>query len=173
MVYQQRKYSGYLNVDVLNDGKTLTGRFYANDGSVLDQFTISKLTTSSLVGSLTTYKYEPSLALSGSNYEDVLYKPHVQLSKFSIAAWFNTSTNLTSTGFIVNKGGSGLETMGSNMNYGMWMTDSEKIGAGFETSNGTDFFVTSPNTYSDGEWHYAVHTYDGDEVIHRWYSGNR
>jgi hypothetical protein len=171
IVYQQNKYFGYLNVDVLNDGKTLDGRFYANDGSVLDRFTISKFTTSSLEGSLTKYKYEPYLVLLGSNYEDVLNKPLAQISKFSIAAWFNTSTNLTSTSFIVNKGGSGLETSGSNMNYGIWMTESEKIGAGFETSNGTDFFVTSPNTYSDGKWHYAVLTYDSSTAVRLFMDG--
>jgi hypothetical protein len=33
---------GFLNVDVINDGKTLKGTFYSNDGSIRDQFTITK-----------------------------------------------------------------------------------------------------------------------------------
>jgi hypothetical protein len=44
------------------------------------------------------------------------------------------------------------------------MTSTEKIKAGFETRSGADQFVTSPNTYNDGQWHYAVVTYGGSTV---------
>lgn len=33
---------GFLNVDVINDGTALSGKFVANDGTVKDQFTITK-----------------------------------------------------------------------------------------------------------------------------------
>jgi hypothetical protein len=33
---------GFLNVDVINNGETLNGKYYANDGSIKDQFTITK-----------------------------------------------------------------------------------------------------------------------------------
>ena len=33
---------GFLNVDVINDGTTLSGKFFANDGTIKDQFTITK-----------------------------------------------------------------------------------------------------------------------------------
>jgi hypothetical protein len=165
IVYQQNKYFGYLNVDVLNDGKTLSAKFYANDGSILDQFIISKTNASASPLSTAKYEYEPYLALLGSNYEDIMNRPSLQLSKFSVGAWFNTNMNFTSTTFIVNKGGTGVDNSGANMNYGIWMTDSEKIGAGFENLNGTNFFVTSPNTYADGKWHYAVVTYDGSTTV--------
>ncbi|MGZ5499870.1 MAG: metallophosphoesterase [Nitrososphaeraceae archaeon] len=33
---------GFLNVDVINDGTTLSGKFFANDGTIKDQFTIIK-----------------------------------------------------------------------------------------------------------------------------------
>jgi hypothetical protein len=34
---------GILNVDITNDGKMLTGKFYANNnGTIIDQFTITK-----------------------------------------------------------------------------------------------------------------------------------
>jgi hypothetical protein len=33
---------GFVDVSVTNNGKTLSGKFYANDGSVKDQFTITK-----------------------------------------------------------------------------------------------------------------------------------
>ena len=33
---------GFLNIDMLNNGQTLQGTFFANDGSIKDQFTIQK-----------------------------------------------------------------------------------------------------------------------------------
>jgi hypothetical protein len=78
------------------------------------------------------------------------------VSKFSVAAWFKTSTDYKSDAFIVNKAGAG-----DNMNYGIWMTNAEKVQAGFETSTGKPMYATSPFSYSDGKWHYAVVTFDG------------
>jgi hypothetical protein len=51
------------------------------------------------------------------------------------------------------------------MNYGIWMTSSEVVKAGFEAVGGADHFVTFPNAYNDRQWHYAVVTYDGSTVI--------
>ena len=78
------------------------------------------------------------------------------VSKFSVAAWFKTSADFKSDAFIVNKPGSS-----NNMNYGIWMTNAEKIRGGFETSGGSPMFATSPLSYSDGKWHYATVTFDG------------
>ena len=111
-----------------------------------------------------SYNYSPSLTLTGSNFQDAASFPSLQLSQFSVAAWFKTSTNFGSNALIVNKGGFGSDSSGQNMNYGIWMTSLEQIKAGFETSSGADQFVTSTNTYSDGAWHYAVVTNDGSTV---------
>ena len=81
------------------------------------------------------------------------------VSKFSVAAWFKTSNDYNTNAFIVNKAG---DT--GNMNYGIWMNNAEKIQAGFETSTGKPMYATSPLSYSDGKWHYAVVTYDGSAV---------
>ena len=62
---------------------------------------------------------------------------------------------------IVNKGGIGSDSSGNNMNYGLWMTSTEKVQAGFETSSGSDRMVTSPNSYNNGQWHHGVVTFDG------------
>ena len=90
------------------------------------------------------------------SYLDVNGTNSAQLSKFSVAAWFKTSTDYNSNAFIVNKAGAS-----DNMNYGIWMTNSETIRGGFETSSGNAFYATSPLSYSDGKWHYAVVTFDG------------
>jgi Concanavalin A-like lectin/glucanases superfamily/K319L-like, PKD domain/Bacterial Ig domain len=81
------------------------------------------------------------------------------VSKFSVAAWFKTSNDYKSDAYIVNKAGAG-----DNMNYGIWMTNAEKVQAGFETSTGKPMYATSPLSYSDGKWHYAVVTFDGSVI---------
>ena len=111
-----------------------------------------------------SYHYSPSFTATGSSFFDVASSTSLRLSQFSVAAWFKTSTNFGSNAFIVNKGGFGSESSGQNLNYGIWMTSSEQIKAGFETSSGADQFVTSTNTYSDGAWHYAVVTNSGSTV---------
>ncbi len=93
------------------------------------------------------------------SFLDVNGTNSVQLSKFSVAAWFKTSNDYNSDAFIVNKAGST-----NNMNYGIWMTNSETIRGGFETSSGSAFYATSPLSYSDGNWHYAVVTFDGSAI---------
>jgi predicted GH43/DUF377 family glycosyl hydrolase len=112
----------------------------------------------------TPYNYDPSMTLDGNDHHDVPSSSNLQLSKFSVAAWFKTSKNYASDAYIVNKGGSGSESKGKNMNYGIWMTSSEKIRAGFETSSGSDRVATSPTSYNDGNWHYAVATYSGSTL---------
>jgi concanavalin A-like lectin/glucanase superfamily protein len=105
--------------------------------------------------------YQPYLTLSGSRYTDTASNSSLQLTKFSVASWFQTSKMNTDDAPIVNKGGFGSESPGENMNYGIWMTNKQKIEAGFETSNGTDTYLNSPGPYNDSQWHYAVITYDG------------
>ena len=78
------------------------------------------------------YHYDPSLSLSGSNFYDVASTSALQLSKFSLAAWFKTSSDFGGDAFIVNKGGFGGESPGLDMNYGLYMTSSEVVRAGFE-----------------------------------------
>ncbi|MDW0137690.1 MAG: Ig-like domain-containing protein [Nitrososphaeraceae archaeon] len=112
-----------------------------------------------------SYHYAPGLVLTGSNYQDVTSTNSLQLSQFSVAAWFKTSTNFASDAIIVNKGGVGSESSGQNMNYGIWMTKSEKIMAGFESTTAADRFVTSVKTYNDNQWHYVIVTYGGSNLI--------
>jgi len=119
-------------------------------------------TSSAATGS---YHYSPSFVISGNNYQDVTSSSSLQLSQFSVAAWFKTSSNFISDAFIVNKGGAGSDSSGQNLNYGIWMTSTEKVKAGFETSSGADQYITSLNSYNDGKWHYAVVTYGGSSIV--------
>ena len=137
--------------------------FKVNDGTV-DSNTATVSITVQQTTQGGTYNYSPGLSLTGSNYQDVASSSSLQLSQFSVAAWFKTSTNFASDAFIVNKGGIGSDSSGQNMNYGIWMNSGEQIKAGFETSSGTDQFVTSPGTYNNGQWHYVVVTNDGSTV---------
>ena len=111
------------------------------------------------------YNYAPSLVLTGSNFNDTPDSASLRLTQFTVAAWFKTSTNFGSDAFIVNKGGVGSDSSGQNLNYGIWMNSAEQIKAGFETSSGADQYVTSPTAYNDNQWHYAVVTNNGANVI--------
>ena len=82
-------------------------------------------------------------------------------SHFTLGAWFNTNNTLPKSGFLINKGGLGVETPGKNMNYGIWMNIKGNIIAGFETKSGVNYVVASNKTYNDGQWHNVFVTYDG------------
>ena len=105
---QQDDYHGRLDIKITNDGNKLEGKFYRNgDGNILDSFSITKTGA----GGGGSYNYAPSFAATGSNFFDVASSPSLQLSQFSVAAWFKTSANFASTAVIVNKGGFGSEEL--------------------------------------------------------------
>lgn len=154
VVYQQTRKFGMLDITISNYGNKLQGKYYTNDGSLKGQFSITK-------SSINNYHYDPSLLLSGSNFYDVNSTITLQLSEFSVATWFKTSSDFNTDSFIVNKG---FEDAGLIMNYGLYMTTDEQVRGGFETSAGTNYFVSSVNRYNDGQWHYALVTNDGSFV---------
>ncbi|MEM3092934.1 MAG: phospholipase D-like domain-containing protein, partial [Candidatus Nitrosocaldus sp.] len=118
------------------------------------------------------YNYAPYFTATGSNFVSIPDSQELRLQQqFSVSAWFRTTMNNNSqVAIIVNKGGFQSDTPGTpQQNYGIWITGSNqgvrgKVEAGFEDANGRDYFVTSPNTYNDGQWHYAVVTYDGSTL---------
>jgi hypothetical protein len=158
VVSQQDSQFGILDLQITDNGNKLQAKYITNGGSVKDQFSISKSATTS------GYHYDPSLSLSGSNYFDIPSSSSLQLSKFTVAAWFKTSTDYSSDAFIVNKGGLSSDIPGENLNYGIWMSSTEQIKGGFETINGENNWISSPNSYRDGVWHYAVVTFDGSTI---------
>ncbi len=112
------------------------------------------------------YNYAPYFTANNS-YVSINDNPNLRLEQFSIAAWFKTDmTNNKEMAIIVNKGGFSKNTINTpNQNYGIWLTGTNqgvagKIQAGFEDSNGNNYFVTTRNTYNDNNWHYVVVTYD-------------
>jgi hypothetical protein len=169
-------------VNLLDTTNTTTTATTTNTSNVScinihDQIGISKLvnsTTNSTTNATTTrvtlpslvYNFEQSPNLSGSDCIDIANNSSLQLTMFSIASWFNTQMDVSngSNAFIVTKGGVGSDSEGKNMNYGIWMIDSENIQTGFENSSGANYFVMSPSNYSDGNWHYVVGTYNGSAV---------
>ncbi|MFB5600560.1 MAG: LamG-like jellyroll fold domain-containing protein [Nitrososphaeraceae archaeon] len=187
IVSQQDKKFGHLNVAITNNGMTLNGKFVANDNTVMDQFTITK--SSSTPGSeictdgvdndndglvdgadpdcqtpSTGYHYEPFFTADGNTALDIQSAPNLQLSKFTVSTWFKTTTNFPDEGVMVNKGGLGSESKGANQNYGIWFTSSERLQGGFETTGGSNKYVTTSNTYNDDQWHHGVVTFDGSIV---------
>ena len=138
--------------------------FKANDGTVDSNIATISITVSDGTGGGGGYHYEPNFVATGSNFQDTPSSSSLQIPRFTVSSWFKTSTNFGTEGFIVNKGGLGTDTAGSNMNYAIWMTNGEQLRAGFETGSGSDNFVTSSARYNDGLWHYVTLTYDGTSV---------
>ncbi|MDP9489683.1 MAG: LamG domain-containing protein [Thermoproteota archaeon] len=117
------------------------------------------------------YHYEPFFELNGTESSTIADDKNddtsFKLTNFSLAAWFRTDMDVPMgcNVFIVNKGGIGSNEVGENMNYGVWMTPSKKIQAGFESQQGgTKYFVISPKQYDDNKWHYVVVTFDGSMI---------
>jgi|GEM_PF-1526118 len=140
-------------VDVIT---TLKFRLTVSDGSLSSNAVVYVY-----VRNISAYDYYPWFTLKGTDSYSIPDDPSLRLTQFSVSAWFRTSSTFTTEAMIVNKGGFGDESSGKNMNYGIWLLSDGKVQAGFEESNGMNRFVTSPNRYNDGNWHYAVVTYDG------------
>ena len=153
---------GFLNLKNLSK---FTLQFFCWAMLILSSYQISFNSINVVNAQSGNYSYSPSFIATGSSYFDVSSSPSLQLSQFSVAAWFKTSSDFGTDVMIVNKGGFGSETAGQNINWGIWMNSAEKIKGGFESSTGTDYYVTSPNQYNDNQWHYTVVTYGGSTVI--------
>jgi predicted phosphodiesterase len=184
-VYGQSKEFGFLNIDIQNNGQTLVGKFLSNERSPstpLDQFTITKTGSSSPPTcppgqhlengicvtdppSTSGYHYPPFKTINDANdIIDQQDRQDLRLTKFSVTAWFRTTAVPSDDRFLANKGGSGTDSIGKNQNYGIWITSSGKLGGGFETSSGSNKYVSSPNSYVNGQWQHGVVTFDGSNV---------
>ena len=158
--YMVNNYEGYgfSNFEVKRgETNSMTGTFYANNGTIQDQFTITKYPRG------VSYKYLPSLKLNGDNYEEVS-RDDLQLSNFSAALWFKADEGYfpETTAYLVNKGGSGVDIPGNNMNYGIWIAKNGLLRTGFETLRGIDTTAASSFANNDGKWHFVVSTFDGE-----------
>jgi hypothetical protein len=105
----------------------------------------------------------PYLRLTGSNFAEIPSNSSLQLTEFTISVWFRTNMKIPfgTDIFIVKKGELGLEDPGANLNYGISITPSETLRAGFESSNGTNYYIQSRSAYNNYQWHQVVATYDG------------
>ena len=113
------------------------------------------------------YHYEPFFTADGKTVLDLANAPDLRLTSFTVATWFKTTTNFPDEGVMVNKGGLGSESSGANQNYGIWFTSAERLQGGFETTGGSNRYITSANTYNDGQWHHGVVTFDNANDIVR------
>ncbi len=115
----------------------------------------------------TGYHYEPFFTTTGTNRVDVADSSSLRLSSFTVATWFKTTGGWSDEGIMVNKGGSGSESAGANQNYGLWFTSSDQLQAGFETTGGSNRYITPSTNYLNNQWHHAVVTFDNTNNIVR------
>lgn len=107
------------------------------------------------------YSHEPFFRANGSNSLELADSPDARVTRFGVSAWFRTeATSSGANRMIVGKGSLSGGAPGENLNYGIWMTPSGRIQAGFQTEGGADIFVTSADTYNDGDWHHAAVRYN-------------
>jgi Concanavalin A-like lectin/glucanases superfamily/Calcineurin-like phosphoesterase len=106
------------------------------------------------------YRYEPHKKFNGtSDFNQITHTAAYSVTQFSIGCWFRTSAS-GALMFMIVKGSTTSETAGTNVNYSLAMTSSNTVQLFWETSAGVDKVVTSPLTYNDGKWHFALGTYD-------------
>lgn len=165
--YQQDSRFGFLQVDITKSGsnQVLTGKFFGNGlANAMDTFTITK------GDEQPKYHFAPFGDFDGTTNSDIVEVPNAANlqfpSSFSISLWFKTSTNFATDARMVMKGNFDSELTGQNLNYGLWMNSAEQLRFGFEGKTGYDKFVTTPQSYSDGQWHHFVGVYDdaGDKI---------
>jgi hypothetical protein len=150
------------NVESTSD--TLLFRVNITDNRGAFNFDEVQILTQNVDGYSAT-NYLPAFASTLTSHYSIPSSASLRLQyAFSAAAWFKTSSFYTSNGMIVNKGGLGSDSQGENMNYGIWITNAERIEAGFETATGVDKYVITNNSYNDGKWHYAVITFDNSNL---------
>ena len=115
----------------------------------------------------TGYHYTPFFTTTGTSRVDVADSLSLRLSSFTVATWFKTTGGWSDEGIMVNKGGLGSESAGANQNYGLWFTSSDQLQAGFETTGGTNRYITPSTNYLNNQWHHAVVTFDNANNIVR------
>ncbi|MDX1371111.1 MAG: LamG domain-containing protein [Nitrososphaeraceae archaeon] len=131
-----------------------------------DAFSIPLVNILAQEDNLPVVKNSKILEFSGQNYADVVNSEGINLNSFTVSVWFNTNMNATeSETFLINKGGIGSDKSGSNLNYGIFLTNREKVRGGFETVQGVDYLVTSQSSYDDGQWHNTVLTFDEESHL--------
>ncbi len=134
---------------------TLTFSLTVSDG----HFDDTDMVVISVINTNGGYNFQPNHTLQGTQYIDLLDSPSLKLLTYSIGIWFKTTSDFTSDAYLVNKGGVDFSaSAGKNLNYGIWMDSAERVKGGFESTSGFNVFVTSSQSYSDGNWHYAVLT---------------
>lgn len=113
----------------------------------------------------TKYKHEPFLTLTDSKFQEIPNSDNLNLTEFTLAAWFRTTQNNTEPGHIVNKGGMNTDEEGMNLNYGFWINEENGLAGGFETAAGEDFIIQSREKYNDGNWHHGALTFNGSALF--------
>jgi hypothetical protein len=106
-----------------------------------------------------------SLSFDGSNDEVTTTTQFTNPQTFSIGVWFKTS--VASGNKIIGFESSQTGTGTVSYDRQIWIGTDGKLKFGIWTGNTTT--VTSPLTYNDNNWHYAVGTYGGEGTTMRLY----
>jgi hypothetical protein len=116
------------------------------------------------------YKYAPFGSFLGNNSFYIQdNNSSLNLTQFTLSAWFRTGEGIPSNEgrqYLITKGGTGSDSPGENMNYGINFRNKDAtIRGGFEDINGSQHTVASRNPVNDTQWHYVTITFNGSALI--------
>lgn len=93
------------------------------------------------------YRFASFATFSGNNYTDIPHNESLSLTEFTLSTWFRTGEGVPSNAsrqFLINKGRTGSDSPGKNMNYGIYLRNEDAtLRGGFESLNGSRNTVSS------------------------------
>lgn len=178
---------GLAEIKVTENPRMLNFTFFGDGERVEDTFIVTKLPQQKVAefqashrlpelqnevhikDSSTDFKYAPFGSFLGNNSIYIEDNGSLNLTQFTLSAWFRTGEGIPSNAsrqYLVTKGGTGSDSPGENMNYGINFRNKDAtIRGGFEDVNGSHNTVASRNPVNDTQWHYVTITYNQSSLI--------
>ena len=162
--------------------------FLSQEGKAEDTFIVTKIPKQQVVesqaykrfpeltqfaiindSSTSFYKYAPFGTFFGNNSIYIKHNDSLNLTEFTLSTWFRIGEDIPldfTRQYLVTKGGTGSDSPGENMNYGLNFRNKDAtIRGGFEDIHGNHATVASRNPVNYTQWHYVTITYNGSDLI--------
>ena len=179
---------GLAEIKITKNPGALNLTFFNQEGKIEDTFVVTKLPQQQVVetdipqrlpesknvkrindSSTGFYKSSPFGTFLGNNSLDIEHNSLLNLTEFTLSTWFRIGEGFPSNAtrqYLVTKGGTGSDSPGKNMNYGLNFRNGDgTIRGGFEDINGSSYTVASRNPVNDSQWHYVTITYNQSDLI--------
>ncbi len=110
------------------------------------------------------YHFGPFFEATGANFDSTADTGALDVTTFTVCAWFKCDTNSTDM-YIVNKGQNSGTSEG--MNYAIYIISTGEVACFFYDTGNTIRFLQTSGVYDDGIWHFVVMRYtSGDYKLY-------